>query len=243
MQQWQLGLPIDPFIKEDAQLQQWFTAFSNSASTILAIVADDGNVLRQSEYTRTLEFEGYLLTVVYDLLLSSPQQAKILDWKTYSRPHNSRWLIQNWQSRLYPFVLTETSGYAPEQISMTYWFFQSKGEQGSVPEAQSLVIHYDITKHEQTRQDLSRLLTQLTHWLKRYQQGESFPHISQSTPCETCSFAIRCFGPMDRERVTLMYCKRKPTFVFCLTSRIFRKFRCREGCEMRNRAIGMKARS
>jgi hypothetical protein len=198
MQQWQLGLPIEPFIQEDAQLQGWFTAFTSAAPTILSMVSDKEVVLGQSEHTRTLEFEGYLLTVVYDLLLSSPQQAKILDWKTYARPQNPRWLLENWQTRLYPFVLVETSDYLPEQISMTYWFFQAQGEQATTPEAQSFAIAYSLTKHEQTRQEISHLLTQLTHWLERYQQGEPFPHLpARSKPCETCNFTLRCFGTED----------------------------------------------
>jgi hypothetical protein len=198
MQQWQLGLSIEPFIQEDAQLQRWFTAFANAAPTILGMESDDGTVLGQSEHTRTLEFEGYLLTVVYDLLLSNPQQAKILDWKTYARPQNPRWLLENWQTRLYPFVLVETSDYLPEQISMTYWFFQAQAEQATTPEAQSFAIAYNSTKHEQTRQDLAHLLNQLTHWLERYQQGESFPHLPvRSKPCEACNFTLRCFGLED----------------------------------------------
>ncbi|MGA7933014.1 MAG: PD-(D/E)XK nuclease family protein [Kovacikia sp.] len=199
MQQWQLGLPIDPFIREDAQLQQWFTAFINAAPQILAIESEGQAVLRQSEHTRTLEFQGYLLTVVYDLLLSSPHQAKILDWKTYPRPQTPRWLLENWQTRLYPFVLAETSAYLPEQISMTYWFFQ-EGEQATTAEVQSFAIAYGPTKHEQTRQDLSALLTQLTHWLERYQAGQPLPQFPvRSKPCATCNFAFRCFGPDDRQ--------------------------------------------
>jgi hypothetical protein len=58
--------------------------------------------------------------------------AQILDWKTYPKPQNRRWVEQNWQTLLYPYVLAETSDYLPEQISMTYWFVQS--EQPSKPE-------------------------------------------------------------------------------------------------------------
>ncbi|UBF25357.1 PD-(D/E)XK nuclease family protein [Kovacikia minuta CCNUW1] len=200
MQQWQLGLPIAPFIQADGQLQQWFKAFTNAAPKILTLGSGEEVVLSQSEHTRTLEFQGYLFTVVYDLLLSGQQSAKILDWKTYPRPQNSRWLLENWQTRLYPFVLAETSTYLPEQISMTYWFFQATGEQATAAAAQSFAIAYNAAKHEQTRQDLSQLLTQLTHWLDQYQAGEPFPHLAfGSKPCETCTFPRRCFGPEVRQ--------------------------------------------
>lgn len=192
LQQWQLGLPVEPLVLADSQLHQWFTDFVNAAPQILTLDAAGGEIRQQSEHARTLEFHGYLLTVVYDLLLSDDRQAQILDWKTYPRPQTPRWLMQNWQTRLYPFVLAETSAYQPEQISMTYWFFQTSGlEAESQP--QSFRLTYDRTQHEQTRQDLSQLLTQLTHWLTRYQAGEPFPQVAQeSTQCDSCSFASRC---------------------------------------------------
>lgn len=198
MQQWQLGLPVEPLLQQDPQLQRWFTAFMTAAPEILMLDSTEGRVLRQSEHTRTLEVEGYLITVVYDLLLlnessQSQRQAKILDWKTYPRPRKTQWLEQNWQTRLYPFVLAETSHYMPEQISMVYWFFQSRGQQAEVPEPQSLKLAYDREKHEQTRQDLIALLTQLTGWLARYQQGEPFPQLrAEAEQCSQCNYAVRC---------------------------------------------------
>ena len=189
MQQWQLGLPVEPLLQGDAQLQQWFTAFISAAPEIFAL-GGDASGLRQSEHTRMLEFDGYLLTAIYDLLITTDRQAKILDWKTYARPRNARWLVQNWQTRLYPFLLAETSAYAPEQISMTYWFFQAQAEGEA---AQQLTIAYDSAKHEQTRRDLTQLLHQLTGWLERYQAGEWLPQLAATAPeCEQCNFSVKC---------------------------------------------------
>ncbi len=191
MQQWQLELPIEPFVEEDTQLQCWFSAFRNVASQILMLNEPDGSVLRQSEYALTIEFQGYLLTVVYDLLISNPARAKILDWKTYPRPQNPRWLLQNWQTRLYLFVLAETGSYLPEQISMTYWFFQAEGRESEA--AQQFTVTNDSARHQETRRDLTHLLTQLTDWLERYRAGEPFPQIPLgSDRCDSCSYAIRC---------------------------------------------------
>lgn len=190
MQQWLLGLPVEPLIQEDTQLQAWFSAFMAVAPKILSL-ADDRPLWGQSEHARTLAFDDYLLTVVYDLLLANGQQAQILDWKTYPRPQNPRWLLQNWQTRLYPFVLAETSDYDPDRIVMTYWFFESRNEQ--TPEAQRFNVAYDRIQHEQTRKDLTHLLAQLTGWLERYQNGEPFPQVPlESKACDRCSFAIRC---------------------------------------------------
>jgi hypothetical protein len=207
MQQRELGLPVVPFVQEDDQLRRWYEAFEGAADRILNLSHEFDQTFRQSEHQRTLEFkidevmnaeqESYLLTVIYDLLLCDSQQARILDWKTYPRPQSARWLQQNWQTRLYPFVLVETSNYLPEQVSMMYWFFQAQGDSPSEP--QSLHFPYNSRLHAQTRQDLHHLLSQLATWLQQYQQGKPFPQVPESSPqCESCNFVLRC----QREQTT-----------------------------------------
>lgn len=184
IQQWLMELPIEPMLQEDHQLQQWVESFQVSAPKILS----PGE--QQAESDRILEFAGYLLTVRYDLLILSEHAARILDWKTYARPRQQHWLEQHWQTRLYPFVLAETSTYLPEQISLVYWFFQHDQTDAS---PQSLTFTYNRSKHEQTRQDLSSLLAQLSQWLAHYQAGAALPQVRWGSPqCETCNFAGRC---------------------------------------------------
>lgn len=188
MQQRELGLPIEPLIKEDAQLQRWMNAFAGAASEILS--PNDSN-FRESEHCRTLQVEEHLLTVIYDLLIASDLTCQILDWKTYPKPQNRRKLGQNWQTLLYLYVLAETSAYLPEQISMTYWFVQSEDK------PQSLTFTYNNIQHQQTGQKLNRLLHQLTKWLELYEQGEPFPQVANgSRECNYCQFVTRC----DRDR-------------------------------------------
>lgn len=189
LQQWLLGLPITPFIQADPMLQGWFETFKAAAPTILNQA--DATAQRETESDRTLEFQGYLLTVRYDLLLLSEAYARILDWKTYPRPQNSKWLEQHWQTRLYPFVLAETGSYQPEHISMIYWFFQGQTQETNSP--QNLTFQYNSVKHEQTRRELSHLLSQLTDYLDRYQAGEPFPQTPPGAQsCDGCSFSVRC---------------------------------------------------
>jgi|SRR6478672_2830879 len=185
MQQRELGLPIDSLVEEDPQLQRWVTSLVSAAPEILT---PDSNTFRESEHCLTLNVQGYLLTVIYDLLIADGQQAQILDWKTYPQPKHRHWLEKDWQTRLYLYVLAETSDYSPEQISMTYWFVQSQ------PQPQSLKFAYDLRQHHQTYQDLTQLLTQLTSWLQRYQKiGESFPQVAATSRyCPDCSFRVRC---------------------------------------------------
>jgi PD-(D/E)XK nuclease superfamily len=192
MQQREMGLPIDGLLQINAQLQRWMSAFANAAPEILT-PATDNQTFRESEHYRTLQVQDYLLTVVYDLLIADNQQAQILDWKTYPKPPNKSKLGQNWQTRLYMYVLAETSEYLPEKISMTYWFVQSEGK------PQNIKFSYDAGQHEQTARKLNQLLSQLTNWLERYQNNEQFPQVVEgSKACNYCQFATRC----DRRQAT-----------------------------------------
>ncbi len=185
MQQRELGLPVESIIEEDVQLQQWVTALVNEAPEVFT---KDDKTFREPEHCRTLKFQDYLLTVIYDLLIEGEKSAQILDWKTYAQPKNPHWLAQDWQTRLYLYILTETSDYLPEEISMTYWFVKSQ------PRPQSLTFTYDRRQHEKTQQDLSKLLNQLTGWLQRYESDRiPFPQVPVSANrCLNCSFAVRC---------------------------------------------------
>ncbi|WP_432808048.1 PD-(D/E)XK nuclease family protein [Pantanalinema sp. GBBB05] len=195
LQQWQLGLPVEPMLQADDRLQQWFQAFQQAAPEILTLLPKGSEVWQQTEHDRTLEVQGYLLSVRYDLLLSNPWIARILDWKTYPRPRQPEQLWQSWQTRLYLFVLAETSHYSPDQLSMIYWFFQTQtsGDQPTLPLPQSYQLNYSRDRHEQTRKDLTHLLEQLTDWLAHYREGEAFPQVNTGIDqCQTCNFVVRC---------------------------------------------------
>lgn len=186
MQQRELGLPVESLVEEDQQLRYWLTTLVNAAPDVLK---PQPGTFREAEHCRTLSFQGYLLTVIYDLLIEEEKLARILDWKTYPQPpKGQKWLTKDWQTRLYLYVLAETSNYLPEQISMTYWFVKSE------PSPQSLTFNYDRIKHEKTREDLTVLLTKLTGWLKSYQDnGAVLPQVPLAAGrCHNCPFAQRC---------------------------------------------------
>ncbi|GAB4201958.1 MAG: PD-(D/E)XK nuclease family protein [Coleofasciculaceae cyanobacterium] len=191
MQQRELGLPVESLVEEDTQLQHWMTALVNAASDVLTPTPQ---TFRESEHCRTLNFNGYLLTVIYDLLIEDETSAQILDWKTYPLPQNKTWLSKDWQTRLYLFVLAETSDYAAEEISMTYWFVKSQ------PQPQSIKFSYSRAQHEKTRQDLTRLLKKLNRWMEDYyNKGIPFPQVSEEKGyCGECNFAVRCQRTSDK---------------------------------------------
>ncbi|WP_017654006.1 PD-(D/E)XK nuclease family protein [Fortiea contorta] len=185
MQQQEMGLPIQSILQADPQLQSWMTAFADAAPEIVAPA--HSQTFRESEHYRTLQVQDYLLTVIYDLLIADHQQAQILDWKTYPKPENKRKLAQNWQTRLYMYVLAETSTYSPENISMTYWFVQSAGK------PQNIEFNYNTTQHQQVTKELNELLSDLTNWLQRYQNKQPFPQLPEGDKaCEKCKFAPHC---------------------------------------------------
>lgn len=170
MQQRELGLPIEPLLEEDTELGKSLKALIQVAPELLI---NNKNQKRAAEHSRTLSYGNYLLTVIYDLLIAEEKQAKIIDWKTYPKPEEkeklAKKLAKNWQTRLYLYVLAETSDYLPEQISMTYWFVK-------LPQKpQSHTFFYNQEQHQEIKQDLTDLLNQLTSW-RRESSDKSFPH-------------------------------------------------------------------
>ena len=177
MQQRELGLPIESLLATDRELESSITALIQATSDVWN---NNNDNWREAEHCRTYAIGNFLLTVIYDLLIAETQTAKIFDWKTYRQPPKKHKLANNWQTRLYLYLLAETSSYSPEQISMTYWFVKSANPQ-------SFTFTYSDAQHTKTEQDLTNLLNGLETWLKPEQLSDSaFPH---RTNCETnCPF-------------------------------------------------------
>ena len=188
MHQRELGLPIEPILARSPQLNTWMEAMLQTAPELFQTAS---HTWRESEHVRTLEIDNYLFTAIYDLLILQPDRADIIDWKTYPLPRYKKDLDLEWQTRLYLYLLAETSDYVPKQIAFTYWFIQS------TPQPKSVKISYTLKQHRQTQLDLHALLGKLTNWLDAYQANrEHFPQVAMSTGlCQHCPFAARC----DRE--------------------------------------------
>jgi len=184
MQQRELGLPIASLLAAEPPLQRALQALERAAPDWLISLP---GTQREAESRRSLAFQGFLLAAVYDLLIAEPQRARILDWKTSWQPRDRQQLAADWQTRLYRFLLVETSAYQPEQVSLTYWFALVK------PQPQALTLGYDRQQHEQTRRDLQALLADMAAAIARYQAGEPLPQVPLSAGhCHRCPFARRC---------------------------------------------------
>jgi hypothetical protein len=185
MHQRELGLPIEPILARSPQLNTWMQAMLQAAPTLFE---SNDRTLRESEQVRTIQIDNYLFTAIYDLVILQPEQADIIDWKTYPLPKYKKDLDLEWQTRLYLYILAETSDYLPKQIAFTYWFIQS------TPQPKSIKISYTLKQHRQTQIDLLALLAKLTDWLDADQHPrEPFPQVAASTgSCDRCNFAARC---------------------------------------------------
>jgi hypothetical protein len=168
LQQRELGLPLESLLKENEQLGNCFHALLKAAPEI---TENADQLYREAEHCRSLAVGNYLLTVIYDLIILESDRALIFDWKTYLKPVQAEQLANNWQTRLYLYILAETSSYPRESLSMIYWFVQ-------LPHApEKITFHYNQQLHERTGRDLNRLLTNFDDYLSAYQTNSiAFPH-------------------------------------------------------------------
>ncbi|TVU53673.1 MAG: PD-(D/E)XK nuclease family protein [Arthrospira sp. PLM2.Bin9] len=175
MQQGELGLPIQGFMAEDRELQNCFLALVKAAPEVFSPQNNySSGEFREAEHYRTLGFGDYVLVAIYDLLTATKNEAKIIDWKTNKRLVNRQKLADNWQTRLYLYLLVETSDYPPEQVSMTYWFVRLRGDE----KPQKITFVYDQQQHEKNYRDLTKLCDRLSDYLHQYQRGEPFPLVA-----------------------------------------------------------------
>ncbi|MFZ4639867.1 MAG: PD-(D/E)XK nuclease family protein [Nodosilinea sp.] len=185
MQQRQLGLEIAPLLAQDPDLQTAVNSLLSIAPELFQGQDPDRSL---SEHRRGLMFNGYSLTVIYDLLLIGPTQVQIIDWKTYQHRPTLKQLRQNWQTRLYFYVLRETTSQPPEALSMTYWFVPPPQAGNAKPGY--LTIPYSATDHDRTQADLYRLTNYLTTLLST---SQPLPQVAEDRGhCRPCPFAPRC---------------------------------------------------
>ncbi|MGD1896713.1 MAG: PD-(D/E)XK nuclease family protein [Phormidesmis sp.] len=215
MQQQALDLPVDILAAADDEMSASLAALKEAAPEVFAYLPEStampeivsnlkdeldtvSHTFSQSEHRRTLSFNGYLLTAVYDLLViakGAPNKPKgqgkpkgqIFDWKTHQQPPHKERLAQDWQTRLYPYLLCETSQLDPQDISMTYWFVRAGKAASSQPSFYT--FQYGLAQHDQTRKDLQRL----TDALNEMRLSSYFPQVAiEKGRCDRCLFNVRC---------------------------------------------------
>jgi hypothetical protein len=191
MQQQAMGLPVDSFIEEDERLKSLILDLTGVIPEILK-PGNEGETFRESEHSRNLQIGDYLITVIYDLLIANNEKAQIFDWKTYRQPPDSKYiksLANHWQTKLYMYVLAETSTYLPKNISMTYWFIPGKGKSTKVE------FRYSNVQHKKNENELKYILEKVSIWLEEYEKNQPLPQQPKHRKlCEYCPYSYRCYG-------------------------------------------------
>ncbi|QQE65608.1 hypothetical protein GFS31_22960 [Leptolyngbya sp. BL0902] len=193
MQQREMGLPLEPLLDQDPELAAAIQALEEQSPDWFGPESNptEPEILRQSEHRRSLAWGAYELTVVYDLLRLTPHSGHIIDWKTYRQRPKKTQLSQDWQTRLYLYVLAETTDLDPAHLSMTYWFVPppSAGKPKAADRPGAVTITYSSHKHRTTARDLRRL----SHYLDDLLVAKEFPKVDAALGhCLRCPFALRC---------------------------------------------------
>jgi PD-(D/E)XK nuclease superfamily len=191
VEQWELGLSVGEDLEKP--LKVWWQAFQGIQGQLQHLGSGGLVIDRAVELEQTLLVGESVLVGVYDLLLLGELGAEIVDWKTYGRPGDVEGLREDWQTRLYLYLLAENSAIAPENLAMTYWFLGGK-------QPQSWRLVYDAAQHEATKVELQIWLNRLAQWLGDYEQGRPFPQVDRDRElCPTCPFSRRCDRGDGRE--------------------------------------------
>ncbi|MEL6555025.1 MAG: PD-(D/E)XK nuclease family protein [Cyanobacteria bacterium J06621_11] len=205
MQQRALNLPVEALAQVDTEMSASLSALQVAAPEVFEHLPETRpHTFSQSEHRRTLAFNGYLLTAVYDLvviqsasnrLAKNKNQGLIFDWKTHQQPPPQAQLKRDWQTRLYRYLLCETSELSPDEIAMTYWFVRlsKNGAQSARSQPNDkpdfYKFSYSIAEHEQTQHDLQMLTNQLSEM----REATHFPKVAiEKGVCDRCPFNVRC---------------------------------------------------
>lgn len=186
--QYALGIPAAALTSTltDETMAGWWQHFLDGA-------LDGLPTRRLAETTLTAPFAGYRFTARYDLIAVEPGRAIIVDWKTALRRPERDTLAGRLQTVLYRFLLVKAGAYlnggvpfAPEQISMIYWF-------AGFPDAPERFI-YDAEQYAADGRFLSQMASNIAHQVER-----GFALTSAHGDCRFCHFRSLCDrGPVGR---------------------------------------------
>lgn len=138
---------------------------------------------RRAEVTLSMPTGQHRLLAKYDLLALDRDRVVIVDWKTERRRPGRDDLLRRLQTRVYRFLLVEAgatligSPFAPEQVSMVYWFAEAP--------AQPEVLPYDATQHAEDGRYLSDLIAEI-------EAEVVFPLTTDESHCRFCAYRSLC---------------------------------------------------
>lgn len=137
-----LSTVVDATSSTDHQLKRWWHNYLKYAEDLIKVATPEGSIL--VEATLSVPLGSYRLIAKYDLIRweeNGPNsKVVIVDWKTSSRRPPRGWLAERLQTRVYPFLLSQTvtsvvdeKALSPDQIKMVYWYAEYPQESHRFP--------------------------------------------------------------------------------------------------------------
>ncbi len=184
VQQHQVGIPakqLARFAASDADLERWWLNYQTYRPWEIAT----GKHFPEIGLAATLA--GYRLVAKYDLVVTTPEdEAVIIDWKTAARRTERRRLEEAMQTRVYRYLLARAGtalnggrGFAPEQVTMVYWFAQYPAAPERLP--------YAAAQFASDAAHLTRLIEEITA-----RPLGDFPLTNDERACRYCCYRSLC---------------------------------------------------
>lgn len=179
-----LGVPpvvIERSINDEA-VRRWWDAYLQSDYAYHQIEADV-----YPEMTLQTTLNDARLIAKFDLLIITPEQVLIVDWKTAEKHPTRDHILNRWQTRLYPYIVTEAISelagreVTPEQVMMVYWF-------ANFPN-QPIMISHSSERHSETHQQLQAIISDIES--QDLNHIEKTPHLHHCTYCVYRSYCER----------------------------------------------------
>ncbi|NJM23793.1 MAG: PD-(D/E)XK nuclease family protein [Richelia sp. SL_2_1] len=164
MKQIHMGLPVKQLLDAYPKIKQWIKNLELVAPHIFSATPE--NSFKECEYPRNLILKGCLLCCIYDMIITSDNEASIIEWTTAKIPFNAQILNWHWQTRFYLYVFVESMNYQPEEVSLTYYFVNTDSI------AQQFTVYYTATQHCKTQLDLLELIDRRNQLLKNYNKDK-----------------------------------------------------------------------
>lgn len=181
--QYTLGIPkeaISAGITDEA-LARWWESY-------LAFVSRLPAGSRHPEAGLSAPLSGHRLLAQYDLLII-PQNGEgllIVDWKTYRRRPERRWLGGRLQTQVYRYLgsraggrLSDARPIAPEQVEMIYWFANFPNSPERFP--------YSAAEQAADRERLSGLIEEIER-----RREETWTQTADERRCLYCDYRSLC---------------------------------------------------
>lgn len=143
-----------------------------------------------SEQALAMPFQDGRLMATFDRVLREGDFWTIVDWKTGKVPKDPNRLAQDWQTRLYPFLLAEAAAalpegpegaIVPERVAMVYVYVET----GAV-----FNFAHDAESHQATRRALEETLDAIR---RRRGARDWAPTGKAAGACRTCPYEGLCF--------------------------------------------------